>query len=476
MSEATPRKLKASGLPRIKYPKESTSVEGDCLYGITLQMAIDEASRCLHCPKPRCVMGCPVNINIPDFITDVANADITTAAKKLKMQSALSAVCGRVCPQEKQCEGNCILGMRFEPVAIGALERFVADYARFHDIDVFPEKKQPTGKKVAVIGCGSAGITAATDLALAGHDVEIFEAETMPGGVLTYGIPDYRLPKEIVFYEVEQIKKLGIKIHYGERIGKTRNVGAVLKSGFDAVFIGAGVGVPLSLGIPNDNADGVVPSNVFLSRYNLSKLVDGVEPIGKGAENIVIVGGGNVAMDASRVALRLSKKSTVVYRRAREQMPARNVEIEDSINEGVDFKFLSGIKRVIVDENNKVKALECYKMQLTEPDESGRKGVVKIPDSEYQIPCDLIVAAVGNKPNPLLSITCPTLDTAKEGTIVVNPTTLQTSVPGVFAGGDAVTGALTVISAMGQAKKAARNITKYLNGEPLTDETAPAHI
>ena len=476
MSEATPRKLKASGLPRIKYPKESTSVEGDCLYGITLQMAIDEASRCLHCPKPRCVMGCPVNINIPDFITDVANADITTAAKKLKMQSALSAVCGRVCPHEKQCEGNCILGMRFEPVAIGALERFVADYARFHDIDVFPEKKQPTGKKVAVIGCGSAGITAATDLALAGHDVEIFEAETMPGGVLTYGIPDYRLPKEIVFYEVEQIKKLGIKIHYGERIGKTRNVGAVLKSGFDAVFIGAGVGVPLSLGIPNDNADGVVPSNVFLSRYNLSKLVDGVEPIGKGAENIVIVGGGNVAMDASRVALRLSKKSTVVYRRAREQMPARNVEIEDSINEGVDFKFLSGIKRVIVDENNKVKALECYKMQLTEPDESGRKGVVKIPDSEYQIPCDLIVAAVGNKPNPLLSITCPTLDTAKEGTIVVNPTTLQTSVPGVYAGGDAVTGALTVISEMGQAKKAARNITIYLNGEPLTDETTPAHI
>lgn len=476
MSETNMRKLKASGLPRIKYPKESTTIEGDCLYGVSLDMAVDEASRCLHCPKPRCIMGCPVNIKIPDFINDVVNRDIETAAKKLKMQSALSAVCGRVCPHEKQCEDNCILGMRFEPVAIGTLERFVADYARVHNINVFPEKKPPTGKRVAVIGCGPAGITAAADLALAGHEVEIFEAESLPGGVLTYGIPDYRLPKEIVFYEVDQIKKLGVKINFGERIGKTRNVGAVLKSGFDAVFIGAGVGVPLPLGIPNDDADGVVPSNVFLAHYNLSKLDSSVRPIGEGAENIVVVGGGNVAMDASRVALRLSKKSTVVYRRAREQMPARKVEIEDAINEGVDFKFLSGINRVIVDENNKVKALECVKMELSEPDESGRASVRRIPDSEFQIPCDLIVVAVGNKPNPILSITCPTLNTAKEGTIVVDPVTLQTSVSGVFAGGDAVTGALTVISAMGQAKKAAKNITKYLNGEPLTDETAPAHI
>lgn len=476
MPEAKERKLKASGLPRIQYPKESTKVEGDCIYGITLDMAMDEASRCMHCPKPRCVMGCPVNIRIPDFITDVVNGDISTAAKKLKMQSALSAVCGRVCPHEKQCEGNCILGLRFQPVAIGTLERFVADYARVNNVDVFPEKKPPTGKRVAVIGCGPAGITAAADLALAGHEVEIFEAESLPGGVLTYGIPDYRLPKEIVFYEVEQIKKLGVKIHFNDRIGKTRNVGAVLKSGFDAVFIGAGVGVPLSLGIPNDNADGVVASNVFLAHYNLSKIKDDVKPIGEGAQNIVVVGGGNVAMDASRVALRLAKKSTVVYRRAREQMPARKVEIADAEEEGVEFKFLSGIKRVIVDENNKVKGLECVKMELSEPDESGRASVRKIPNSEFEIPCDLIVAAVGNKPNPILSITCPTLDTAKEGTIVVDPMTLQTSVPGVFAGGDAVTGALTVISAMGQAKKAARNITKYLAGEPLVDETTPAHI
>ncbi len=476
MSDTTSRKLKASGLPRIKYPKESTTIEGDYLYGISLDMAMDEASRCLHCPKPRCVMGCPVNINIPDFITNIVNGEIETAAKKLKMQSALSAVCGRVCPHEKQCEGNCVLGMRFEPVAIGALERFVADYARVNNFNVFPEKQPPTGKKVAVIGCGPAGITAAADLALAGHDVEIIEAEDLPGGVLTYGIPNYRLPKEIVFYEVEQIKKLGVKINFGDRLGKTRNVGAVLKSGFDAVFIAAGVGVPLSLGIPNDNALGVVPSNIFLHRYNMSVLDNSVEPIGKGAKNIVIVGGGNVAMDASRVALRLAEKSTVVYRRDKAQMPARNVEIEDSIEEGVEFKFLSGIKQVIIDENNKVKALECVKMQLSEPDESGRCGVSKIENSEFQIPCDLIVVAVGNKPNPLLSITCPTLNTDKEGTIVVNPVTLQTSVSGVFAGGDAVTGALTVISAMGQAKKAARNITKYLKGEPLIDETTPAHI
>ena len=476
MSEGITRKFKASGLPRIKYPKESTTVEGDCIYGITLDMAMDEASRCMHCPKPRCIMGCPVNINIPDFINDIVNNDIPTAAKKLKMQSALSAVCGRVCPHEKQCEGNCILGMRFQPVAIGALERFVADYARVHNIDVFPKKQPPTGKRVAVIGCGPAGITAAADLALAGHDVEIFEAETLPGGVLTYGIPNYRLPKEIVFYEVEQIKKLGVKINFGERIGKTRNVGAVLKSGFDAVFIGAGVGMPLSLGIPNDNAEGVVTSNVFLSRYNMSVLDNSVEPVGKGAQNIIIVGGGNVAMDASRVALRLAKKSTVVYRRSREQMPARKVEIDDAIAEGVEFKFLSGINRVIVDENGKVKALECVQMELSAPDESGRASVNKIHDSEFQIPCDLIVVAVGNKPNPILSITCPTLNTAEAGTIVVDPVTLQTSVPGVFAGGDAVTGALTVISAMGQAKKAARNITKYLRGEPLTDATTPAHI
>ncbi len=476
MADTNTRKLKASGLPRIKYPKESTTVEGDCLYGVTLDMAMDEASRCMHCPKPRCIMGCPVNIKIPDFITDVVNGNIEDAAKKLKAQSALSAVCGRVCPHEKQCEGNCILGMRFEPVAIGTLERFVADYARVHDINLFPEKKPPTGKRVAVIGCGPAGITAAADLALAGHEVEIFEANSLPGGVLTYGIPDYRLPKEIVFYEVEQIKKLGVKIHFNERIGKTRNVGAVLKSGFDAVFIGAGVGIPLTLGIPNDTADGVVSSNVFLSRYNMSKIDPSVEPIGKGAKNIVVVGGGNVAMDCSRVALRLAEKSTLVYRRAREQMPARKVEIEDSINEGVEFNFLSGISRVIVDEKGKVKALECVKMELTEPDESGRKGVRAIKGSQFEIPCDIIVAAVGNKPNPILSITCPTLNTAKEGTIIVDPVTLETSVKGVFAGGDAVTGALTVISAMGQAKKAARNITKYLNGEPLKDETTPAHI
>ena len=468
MSEEKVRKLKASGLPRIKYPKESTEVNGDCIYGITLDMAMDEASRCLHCPKPRCRMGCPVGINIPDFITDVVNNDIASAAKKLKLQSALSAVCGRVCPHEKQCEANCVLGMRFEPVAIGALERFVADYARVHNIDVFPEKKSPTGKKVAIIGCGPAGITAAMDLALDGHYVEIFEAKELSGGVLTYGIPDYRLPKEIVFHEVEQLKKLGVKINNNDRIGKTRNVGAVLKSGFDAVFIGAGVGVPLSLGIPNDTAEGVVASNVFLEKYNLSKIDSSVEPIGKGCEHIVVVGGGNVAMDVGRVALRLAKKSSIVYRRGRDEMPARKVEIDDAVEEGVELKLLSGIKQVIVDENNKVKALECYQMELGKPDASGRASVREIPNSEFQIPCDIIVAAVGNKPNPILSITCPTLNTAAEGTIIINPETLQTSVPGVFASGDVVTGPLTVINAMGQAKKAARNISKYLKGEPLT--------
>ncbi len=476
MAETNIRKLKASGLPRTKYPKESNEVEGDCLYGVTLEMAMNEASRCLHCPKPRCIMGCPVNIRIPEFIDDIAHGNIEDAAKKLKTQSALSAVCGRVCPHEKQCEGNCILGMRFEPVAIGMLERYAADYARVKDINLFPEKKAPTGKRVAVIGCGPAGITAAADLALAGHEVEIFEAAELPGGVLTYGIPDYRLPKEIVFYEVEQIKKLGVKIHYNEKIGKTRNVGAVLKSGFDAMFIGAGVGVPLMLGIPNDNAKGVVSSTQFLAAYNMSKIDPKVEAIGKGAKNIVTVGGGNVAMDCCRVARRIAGKSTLVYRRAREQMPARNVEIQDTIDDGVEFNYLSGINRVIVDNKGNVTALECVKMELTEPDESGRAGVRRIEGSEFQIPCDLIVAAVGNKPNPILSITCPTLNTAKEGTIVVDPVTLETSVKGVFAGGDAVTGALTVISAMGQAKKAARNITKYLNGEPLKDETTPAHI
>ncbi len=371
-----------------------------------------------------------------------------------------------------------MLGIRGEPVAIGTLERFSADYVRLNNLEEPPQKAPPTGKKVAIIGCGPAGITAAADLALSGHEVEIFEALHLPGGVLMYGIPQFRLPKEIVVSEVEAIKKLGVKIHLNYIVGKLRTIDTLLEDGFDAIFIGAGAGLPIFLGIPGENSVGVFSANEFLTRFNLMGAYDfpnhGTTPIK--AKNIITVGGGNVAMDSSRTALRIGAKSTLVYRRAREQMPARAEEVHHAEQEGVDFQMLTNPKRVIADEEGKIVALECVKMELGEPDESGRRSVSEIAGSEFQIPCDALVVAIGNRPNPLLPMTCHSLKTTKKGTIEVDPETLQTTIPQVFAGGDVVSGAATVISAMGQAKRAVRSINKFLKGEPLKDETPPATV
>ena len=482
MAEEKPRKLKASGLPRLTMPEQdpkrrATNFE-EVPYGVSLEMAMDEASRCLQCPKPRCMAACPVNIRIPEFIAEISKGDPKAAAIKLKKQTALPAVCGRVCPQESQCEGSCVLGIKGKPVAIGTLERFSADYVRLNNLEELPEKAPATGKRVAIIGCGPAGITAAADLAIAGHEVEIFEALHLPGGVLMYGIPQFRLPKEIVVHEVESLKKLGVKIHLNYLVGKLRTVDTLLQEGFDAVFIGSGAGLPMFLGIPGENSVGVFSANEFLTRFNLMKAYDfpnhGTTPIN--AKNIITVGGGNVAMDSSRTALRIGAKSTLVYRRAREQMPARAEEDHHAEQEGVDFQMLTNPKRVIADENGKIVALECVKMELGEPDASGRRGVSEIAGSEFQIPCDALVVAIGNRPNPLLPMTCASLKTTKKGTLEVDAETLQTSMPQVFAGGDVVSGAATVISAMGQAKIAARSINKFLKGEPLKDETPPASV
>ncbi|MBO6101798.1 MAG: NADPH-dependent glutamate synthase [Opitutales bacterium] len=442
--------------------------------GFSLETAMDEATRCLRCPKPRCTAACPVNIKIPDFIDSIARGDIKEAAAKLKAQSALSAVCGRVCPQELQCEGSCVLGLRGKPVAIGSLERFAADYVRENNLENPPEKAPASGKKVAIIGCGPAGITAALEMALAGHEVEVFEGLHFPGGVLMYGIPQFRLPKSIVLHEIETLKSLGVKIHLNHLIGKMESVDELLKSGFDAIFIGSGAGLPNFMGIPGENNVGVFSANEFLTRFNLMKAYSfpefGTTPIK--ARRIVTVGGGNVAMDSARTALRAGAESVLVYRRAREQMPARAEEVHHAEAEGVDFRLLTAPKRVLADENSRVVGLECVKMELTEPDASGRRGVREIAGSEFVVECDAIVAAIGNRPNPLIPMTCKSLKTTKKGTLEIDPETLQTSIPGVFAGGDVVSGAATVISAMGQAKKAAFYMNKYLRGEPLN--AAPA--
>ena len=478
MSENTERKLKASGLPRHVMPeqnpkKRATNFE-EVPKGFSLGTAMAEATRCLRCPKPRCVAACPVNINIPNFIDSIARGDIQEAASKLKTQSALSAVCGRVCPQELQCEGSCVLGIKSKPVAIGALERFAADYVRENNLEKVPKKAEPTGKKVAIIGCGPAGITAALEMALAGHDVEIFEGLHFPGGVLMYGIPQFRLPKEIVVHEIETLKSLGVKIHLNHLIGQMESVDELMANGFDAVFIGSGAGLPNFMGIPAENSVGVFSANEFLTRFNLMKAYQfptyGTTPIK--AKHIITIGGGNVAMDSARTALRAGAKSTLVYRRARQQMPARAEEVHHAEQEGVNFMLLTAPKRVIADENGKVIGLECTKMGLGEPDASGRQSVSEIPNSEFVIECDAIVVSIGNRPNPLIPMTCKNLKTTKKGTLEVNPETLQTSMSGVFAGGDVVSGAATVISAMGQAKKAAVSMNKYLRGESLEDASS----
>ncbi|MCK4871367.1 MAG: NADPH-dependent glutamate synthase [Phycisphaerales bacterium] len=443
-------------------------------YGYPADTAVVEANRCLQCKKPLCVAGCPVNIDIPAFIKFISDRDFTSAAAKLLEQTALPAVCGRVCPQESQCEEVCIVGKKAEPVAIGRLERFAADFVRENGGLPKPEIAEPTGKKIAVIGAGPAGITVAGDLARWGHKVIMYEALHLTGGVLVYGIPQFRLPKEIVKFEVDALTKLGVEIHTDYVIGKTETVDDLLnKLGFDAVFIGTGAGLPMFMNIPGENAIGVFSANEFLTRINLMKAYDfpnyATSPIR--AKHVITVGGGNVAMDSARCALRMGSKSTVVYRRAREQMPARDEEIHHAEQEGVDFRLLTNPTKVVVDDNNRMLGLEVIKMELGEPDDSGRRRPVPVEGSEYFIEADVVVVSIGNSPNPLIPQTSPDLETTRWGTLVADEKTMLTSKPGVFAAGDVVSGAATVISAMGQAKIAAEHIHKHVMGQPLTTDS-----
>ena len=449
---------------REQDPKvRATNFEEVC-YGYNEAEAVSEAERCLNCKKPKCVAGCPVSIDIPRFIKHVADREFEDAAKTIAEASALPAVCGRVCPQESQCEGQCILGIKGEPVSIGKLERFVADWAMAHDI--VPEvKAEPKDKKIAVIGSGPAGLTCAGDLAKMGYDVTIFEALHEAGGVLVYGIPEFRLPKDaVVAKEVENVKKLGVKIETDVVIGKATTIDELMEDeGFDAVFIGSGAGLPKFRGIPGEQANGVFSANEYLTRNNLMKAFKDYDtPIHRG-HKVAVVGGGNVAMDAARTALRLGADTTIVYRRSEVELPARVEEVHHAKEEGIEFHLLTNPKEILVGEDGWVTGLRCVKMELGEPDDSGRRRPVEIPGSEYDIDVDTVIMSLGTSPNPLISSTTDGLETNRWQCIVAEEGTGQTSREGIYAGGDAVSGAATVILAMGAGKEAAAAIDGYLS-------------
>lgn len=438
--------------------------------GYTEDMAVREARRCLFCKKKPCIEGCPVNIDISAFIEMIAKKDFIGAARKIKETNALPAICGRVCPQETQCEELCTLGKKNEPVAIGRLERFAADYEAESGIIEIPALPPDTGYKVAVIGAGPAGLTVAADLRQMGHEVHILEALHKPGGVLVYGIPEFRLPKKIVEREVDYLKKLGVKVHYSFVVGKTRTIQQLFgEDGFDAAFIGTGAGLPWFMGVPGENLNGVYSANEFLTRANLMKAYRFPEydtPI-KIGKRVAVIGGGNVAMDGARVSKRLGAEEVhLVYRRSMEEIPARAEEVENAKEEGIIFDLLTLPVKVIGDENGWVKAMEVQKMSLGEPDASGRRRPVPIPGSEYIMDTDVVVVAIGTSANPLLLSTMPELKLNKRGYIETDPETGATSMKGVYAGGDIVTGSATVISAMGAGKHAAAAIDKYLKTIP----------
>ena len=452
---------------REQEPKvRATNFEEVCL-GYNKEEAEAEAARCLNCKNPRCVQGCPVSIDIPGFITKVKESDVKGAYDVISLSSALPAVCGRVCPQESQCEGVCVGGIKGEPVSIGKLERYVADTARAMGIKPSTDAA-PKGKKVAIIGSGPSGLTCAGDLARMGYDVTIFEALHKAGGVLVYGIPEFRLPKEaVVEKEIENVKALGVKIETDCVIGKSTTVDALMKEeGYDAVFIGSGAGLPKFMHIPGEQAMGVFSANEYLTRSNLMKAFsdDSRTPIMK-AKKAVIVGGGNVAMDAARTALRLGAETHIVYRRSEEELPARREEVLHAKEEGIIFDLLTNPVEIHADENGWVKGITCIRMELGEPDESGRRSPVEIPGSEFFIECDAVIMSLGTSPNPLIASTTDGLDINRRKCIVAQEDNGQTSKEGVFAGGDAVTGAATVILAMGAGKAAAKGIDKYLSGK-----------
>lgn len=462
-------KLEKNPMP-IQDPIERGHNFKEVALGYTEEIALDEAERCLNCRNPRCVEGCPVNIHIPEFITKIKEKDYEGAYNVISLSSSLPAVCGRVCPQETQCESKCVRGIKGEPVGIGRLERFVADYHLAHDHEV--EKPASNGHRVAVVGSGPSGLTCAGDLAKKGYEVTIFEALHTAGGVLVYGIPEFRLPKSIVSKEVDNLKKLGVTVDTNVVIGKSITVDELLEE-YEAVYIGSGAGLPSFMNIPGESLNGVYSANEFLTRSNLMKAYesDPVTPIMKGGK-VAIVGGGNVAMDAARTALRLgAEKVYVIYRRSLEELPARKEEVEHAMEEGIDFKLLNNPVEILGyhnpddprdPKNNFVTGVKCIKMELGEPDASGRRRPVEVPGSEFELEVDTVVISIGTSPNPLIKSTTSGLEVTKKGGIIVDDGG-KTTKDKVYAGGDAVTGAATVISAMGAGKLAAKSIDEYLS-------------
>lgn len=456
--------LKKNEMP-VQDPNVRNKNFKEVALGYTEEQAVDEANRCLHCPKKPCQSGCPVSINIPEFIAKIKERDFEGAYQVIHQSSSLPAVCGRVCPQETQCESKCVRGIKGEPVAIGRLERFVADWHNAHATEA-PAVPAPNGHKVAIIGAGPSGLTCAGDLAKLGYDVTVFEALHLAGGVLVYGIPEFRLPKSIVQHEVDNLIAMGVKVNTNVVVGRTIEVDELFEQGFEAIFIGSGAGLPRFMNIPGENFKGVYSANEFLTRVNLMKAYkpESDTPIKKNT-SVAVVGGGNVAMDAARCAKRLGAENVyIVYRRGLEEMPARKEEVEHAMEEGIIFKTLNNPVEILGNEHKFVTGMKCVEMELGEPDASGRRRPVEKPDSEFVLDVDCVVMSIGTSPNPLIRNTTKGLDTNKNGCFIADENG-QTSREGVFAGGDAVTGAATVILAMGAGKTAAKAMDEYIKSK-----------
>jgi len=469
MNQKEVKKAKKEAIPRQPMPEQDPEVRrrnfDEVPFGLSPEAAQREAQRCLQCKNPACVAGCPVQVDIPGFIKFIKDGDFTGAIRNLWSKNSLPAICGRVCPQESQCEGLCVLGKKGNPVAIGNLERFAADYERHHGTGVLPPTQPPTGKRVAVVGSGPSSLTVAGDLIVKGHEVTVMEAFHKPGGVLVYGIPEFRLPKEIVAQEVNFIERLGATVECNVVVGRTVSVDELFEQGYDAVYLGVGAGLPRFLNVPGENLIGILSANEYLTRANLMKAylfpqVDTPIPLGK---NVAVFGAGNVAMDSARTAMRLgADRVRIVYRRSREEMPARAAEIHHAEEEGIEFHLLTNPVRFMGNEAGRLNGMECLQMELGEPDDSGRRRPVPIKGSEFQMECDLAIIAVGSGANPLLTQSTEGLVLNQWGYIVSDSETGKTMKKGVWAGGDIVTGAATVILAMGAGRKAADSIHNYL--------------
>ncbi|UCH22357.1 MAG: NADPH-dependent glutamate synthase [Deltaproteobacteria bacterium] len=469
MVEQETKKVKREKIPRQPMPEQEPELRAknfeEVPFGYSPETAMKEAERCLQCKKPACIAGCPVEIDIPGFIRLIKEGEFTKSIRKLWERNSLPAICGRVCPQEIQCEGVCIVGKKGEPVAIGNLERFAADWERENGTGDLPPKAEPKGKKVAIVGSGPAGLTVAGDLIVKGYEITVFEAFHKPGGVLLYGIPEFRLPKEIVAQEINFLERLGVKVECNQVVGRTVSINELFEDGYDAVFIGVGAGLPILLNIPGKNLIGIYSANEYLTRSNLMKAYRFPEydtPIIRG-RNVVTLGAGNVAMDSARTALRLgAENSRIVYRRSRTEVPARDAEVHHAEEEGVEFFFLAAPTKFIGNDQGRVVGMECLKMELGEPDDSGRRRPVPMEGSEFELECDLVIVAVGAGANPLLTQSTEGLALNKWGYIQADPKTGKTTKKGVWAGGDIVTGSATVILAMGAGRIAANSIDDYL--------------